>query len=366
MYGCRGWTMHHNTDAFGDTAPQDICISATYWMMGSAWLCTHFWTHYEYTGDCEFLKKIFPVMLEAALFYLDFLVEKDGVLVMCPSVSPENTYRLPNGQKGAVSYGVTMDNQILRDLFSQCIKAGEILEGTDFSAHLKEMGVMENCGEFIDKIVDACGKLSPTQIGSDGRIKEWMEEYEECEPGHRHISHLYGLYPSRQISVDKTPELAEAAKKTLEMRLRLGGGHTGWSRAWIINFYARLHDGESAYHNIELMLEQSTYSNLFDRHPPFQIDGNFGVVSGIAEMLLQSDEESVRLLPALPEAWKDGSVKGLRIAGGGSVSMEWKDGHLDRCVIEAGNPMKRVIRYGDIADKIMLASGKTEWNPVRC
>lgn len=132
---------------------------------------------------------------------------------MCPSVSPENIYRLPNGQKGAVSYGVTMDNQILRDLFSQCIKAGEILEGTDFSAHLKEMGVMENCGEFIDKIVDACGKLSPTQIGSDGRIKEWMEEYEECEPGHRHISHLYGLYPSRQISVDKTPELAEAAKR---------------------------------------------------------------------------------------------------------------------------------------------------------
>lgn len=366
MYGCRGWTMHHNTDAFGDTAPQDICISATYWMMGPAWLCTHFWTHYEYTGDREFLKKIFPVMLEAALFYLDFLVEKDGVLMMCPSVSPENTYRLPNGQKGAVSYGVTMDNQILRDLFSQCIKAGEILEGTDFSAHLKEMGVMENCGEFIDKIVDACGKLSPTQIGSDGRIKEWMEEYEECEPGHRHISHLYGLYPSRQISVDKTPELAEAAKKTLEMRLRLGGGHTGWSRAWIINFYARLHDGEAAYRNIELMLEQSTYSNLFDRHPPFQIDGNFGVVSGIVEMLLQSDEESVRLLPALPGAWKDGSVKGLRIAGGGSVSMEWKDGHLDRCVIEAGNPMKRVIRYGDIADEIMLASGKTEWNPVRC
>lgn len=358
MYGCRGWTMHHNTDAFGDTAPQDICISATYWVMGSAWLCTHFWTHYEYTCDREFLREIFPVMLEAALFYLDFMVEKNGVLVVCPSVSPENTYRMPNGQKGAISYGVTMDNQILRDLFSQCVKAGKILEELDFSMQLKEMGVTESCEELIGEIATACDKLSPTQIGSDGRIQEWIEEYEECEPGHRHISHLYGLYPSRQISVDKTPELAKAAKKTLETRLRLGGGHTGWSRAWIINFYARLHDGEEAYHNIELMLEKSTYSNLFDRHPPFQIDGNFGVVSGIAEMLLQSDEEAVRLLPALPKAWKDGSVKGLRIVGGGSISMEWKDGCLSSCVIEAKYPMKCVIRYGDTTDEIVLEAGE--------
>lgn len=358
MYGCRGWVLHHNTDAFGDTDPQDICISSTYWVMGAAWLCTHYWTHYEYTCDQKFLQRVFPVMLEAALFFLDFMVEKDGFWVVCPTVSPENTYRLPNGQSGAVSYGVTMDNQILRDLFTQCQKAGALLKETDFSEQLKEMGVTESMEELLRKIATASGRLAPTRIGGDGRIMEWLEEYEECEPGHRHISHLYGLYPSRQISFDRTPALAGAAEKTLETRLRLGGGHTGWSRAWIINFYARLHDGNEAYRNIELMLEKSTYPNLFDKHPPFQIDGNFGVVSGIAEMLLQSDEDSIRLLPALPRAWRDGRAEGLRVVGGGSVSMEWKDGRLCCCKIEGKCPMKRIVRYGATAKEAVIEPGK--------
>ncbi|WP_026528177.1 glycoside hydrolase family 95 protein [Butyrivibrio sp. VCD2006] len=358
MYGCRGWVMHHNTDAFGDTNPQDICITASYWVMGAAWMCTHYWAHYEYTCDKEFLKKVFPVMLEAALFFLDFMVEKDGFLVVCPTVSPENSYRLPNGHKGAVSYGVTMDNQILRDLFSQCIRAGEILKETDFSKQLSEMEYSKSLQDLLGEIKEACDRLAPTRVGSDGRIMEWLEEYEECEPGHRHMSHLYGLFPSRQISFDKTPLLAGAARKTLEARLRSGGGHTGWSRAWIINFYARLHDGDEAYHNIEQMLDISTYTNLFDKHPPFQIDGNFGVVSGIAEMLLQSDEDTICLLPALPTAWKDGRVEGLRVVGGGTVSMEWKDGHLCYCQLDATNPMKRIMRYGNTSKEVVLEAGK--------
>ncbi len=354
MYGCRGWTVHHNTDAFGDTAPQDICGTSTYWAMGAAWLCTHFWKHYEYTQDRKSLEEAFPVMLEAAVFYLDFLVEKDGFLVTCPTVSPENSYRLPNGQRGAVSYGVTMDNQLLRDLFSQCLMAAEVLQDVDYTECIRNMGVESDGNELLRDIENALHRLAPTRIGHDGRIMEWIEDYEECDQGHRHISHLYGLFPSGQISVDKTPELAQAASKTLETRLRMGGGHTGWSRAWIINMYARLWDGEKAWQNIEAMLELSTYPNLFDKHPPFQIDGNFGVVSGIAEMLLQSDRDTIVLLPALPEAWKDGSVDGLRINGGGSISMEWKDGILHRCVLEADYPIKRIVRYGNVSDEVLL------------
>mgnify|MGYP002510334370 CR=1 FL=1 len=341
MYGCGGFMCHHNTDIHGDTATQDHWIPGSYWVMGAAWLCTHQWMHYQYTLDQEFLKESFPIMREAAQFFLDFLVEHDGYLVTCPSVSPENTFILPNGEKGANIYGVTMDNQILRDLFSQCIEAAKILGVED---------------EMNERIKAAREKLIPTRIGKHGAIMEWPEDYEELEPGHRHISHLYGLHPSCQITVDGTPELAKAARVTLERRLSAGGGHTGWSRAWITNHYARLWDGEKAYESIEKLFASSTYPNLFDKHPPFQIDGNFGITAAIAEMLVQSSTEKIHLLPALPAAWGTGFVKGLCVKNAGEVDIYWKNGVLNKCTVRSRKGMVMDLKYGE-------TSVSFKWNP---
>lgn len=332
MYGCNGFVAHHNTNHLGDTAVQDIWIPGSFWVLGAAWLCTHQWTHYLYTNDIEFLKESFPIMRESAEFFLDFLVESDGYLVTCPSVSPENTYILPNGEKGANTSGCTMDNQIIRDLFDQCIKAAKVLGIED---------------ELNERIKSAKERLIPTRIGSKGTILEWRDEYEELDPGHRHISHLYGLFPSNQINVTKTPELAKAARKTLESRLKSGGGHTGWSRAWIINHYAKLRDGNEAYENFRKLLEISTYPNMFDKHPPFQIDGNFGATAAIANMLLFSDEDEIVLLPALPDSWKNGYVKGLRAVGNVVVDVFWKDGKLAKYKITALSDISKTVRYGE-------------------
>ena len=362
MYGCRGFMCHHNTDINGDTATQDLWIPGSYWVMGAAWLCTHQWTHFEYTQDVSFLQKQFPIMCEAALFFLDFLVEKDGYLVTCPSVSPENTYVLPSGEKGANGYGVTMDNQILRDLFGQCMKGFAVLQKEDALSEevLKKLSEAEitDVAEFIKQVEKACSGLKPTQIGSDGRILEWQEEYEEWEPGHRHISHLYGMHPSEQITMDDTPELAAAARKTLEYRLSHGGGHTGWSRAWIINHYAKLWDGETAYENIEQLFGHSTYPNLFDKHPPFQIDGNFGATAAMAEMLLQSTMQRVVLLPALPKAWESGSMKGIRMKGNAEADISWEQGQLKQCVIRAEFALDTKVRYRDKVINLQLAAGE--------
>ena len=362
MYGCRGFMCHHNTDINGDTVTQDLWIPGSYWVMGAAWLCTHQWTHFEYTQDVEFLKKQFPIMCEAALFFLDFLVEKDGYLVTCPSVSPENTYVLPSGEKGANGYGVTMDNQILRDLFGQCIKSFKILAETgelteNVKNKLSEAEIADVEG-FIKQVELACSKLKPTQIGSDGRILEWQEEYEEWEPGHRHVSHLYGMHPSEQITMDGTPQLAQAARKTLEYRLSHGGGHTGWSRAWIINHYAKLWDGETAYYNIEQLFAHSTYPNMFDKHPPFQIDGNFGATAAMAEMLLQSGSERLVLLPALPSAWKSGQMKGIRVKGNAEADITWVQGELAECVVKAESALKTKVRYKDKVIDLQLTAGE--------
>ncbi|MBQ8634062.1 MAG: glycoside hydrolase family 95 protein [Lachnospiraceae bacterium] len=322
MYGCRGFVAHHNTDIWGDTAPQDLWIPGTYWVMGAAWLCTHQWTHYVYTQDKEFLQEAFPIMREAALFFLDFMIEHEGYLVTCPSVSPENTFILPSGERGCNSAGVTMDNQILRDLFTQCIEAAKILGVDD---------------ELNEKIKYQLSRLRPTQIASNGTLMEWDKEYEEAEPGHRHISHLFGLYPSNQITLEETPELTAAAEKTLERRLSMGGGHTGWSCAWIINLYARLQKGDKVYDTLKKLFSNSTLSNLFDNHPPFQIDGNFGATAAIVEMLIQARNGKVFLLPALPKQWPNGRIEGVRLPGNAEAALAWNDGKVTEFVVTTSN-----------------------------
>lgn len=352
LYGCRGFCAHHNTNLWANTDPEGIMDASPFWVMGGAWLSLHMYEHFLYTGDFEFLhKRALPVMREALLFFEDYLYKmEDGTLVTGPSVSPENTYLSSIGQKGALCMGPAMDIQILRQLCKSYLVGVSLLD--------------EEYRDISDeqKIKDMLSKLPDNKISSDGRVLEWQEEYEETEKGHRHISHMYALHPGNEIT-EETPKLFEAAKKTIEARLSCGGGHTGWSRAWIACFFARLKMGDKVFENINGLLMKSIKNNLYDTHPPFQIDGNFGIAEAMIEAIVQSHCSYIEVLPALPKEWQCGKLEGVRlrsipkiieegiykgVAGSPlTADIYWNDGKLAKFIVVADKSCTVDFKYAD-------------------
>jgi alpha-L-fucosidase 2 len=331
---------------WGYTAPGEIAG----WGMhtgGGAWIATHIAEHYAFTRDKAFLQKMYPVLKGSVEFYTGWLVEnpETGKLVSGPAVSPENTFIAPDGSQSQISMGPAHDQEVIWQLF------------TDFLFASEELGITDS---FVEKVRSDRDKLAGPQVGADGRLMEWAEEFKEVEPGHRHISHLFALHPGSQINMEHTPELAMAAKKSLDFRIANGGGHTGWSAAWLINQYARLHEAEQACKNLYTVLSKSTSPNLFGQHPPFQIDANFGATAGIAEMLIQSHEGSINLLPALPAQWHTGSVCGLKARGGYEIDIKWENGELVSAKIYSNYANNVKVKYKNKEKIISLkAHGKT-------
>lgn len=360
FYGVNGWTACHNSDIWAMSNPVGDFGTGdpnwANWNMAGTWLSTHLWEHYQFTGDTKFLKdEAYDLMKGAAQFCLEWMVEdKNGQLITSPSTSPENKFITPNGYQGSTLYGGTADLAMIRECFIQTISASKILN-TDI--------------EFRNKLEQALKKLHPYQIGKKGNLQEWYYDWEDVEPQHRHQSHLFGLFPGNHITSATTPELANACRKTLEIK---GDETTGWSKGWRINLWARLLDGNHAYKMYRELLKYvepdgvktdyarggGTYPNLFDAHPPFQIDGNFGGAAAIAEMLVQSTENEIRLLPAIPDAWDSGSVKGICARGGFEVSMEWKNKSVKKLRVLAKNSGKTTLYFGSEKKEINLKKGQ--------
>lgn len=319
-FGCRGFTVNHNVDIWRQTTPVSGIARHAVWPMAGGWLCRHLWEHYLFTGDMAFLReRAYPVMKKAALFFCDWLYEDgEGHLVTCPSTTPENEFLTADGPVG-VSIATTMDMSIIRELFGYTAQAADTL-GID--------------APFAGELRQKEARLLPYQIGRYGQIMEWYKDFDELWPGHRHLSPLYGLYPGDRITPTQTPELAAACRATLERRAANDVERTGWTAAWLTCLYARLGDGDRAGEFVDVLLRESLSANLFDIYPPFQIDANLGIVAGMAEMLLQSHEGHIELLPALPAAWPEGCVTGLCARGGYRVDIRWSGGKLTACRVQ--------------------------------
>ncbi len=323
MYGIEGFVAHHNTDLWGDTAPQDDFLPATYWPFGGAWLANHIMMHFFYHQNTVFLDKYFVVVEEAVRFLLGFLIElPNGELVTNPSVSPENSFFTEEGVMAFVSYGATMDNQLIWELFTNYLSGCRALRR----------------GDLVEEVNQSLLKLPKHRIGKYGQLMEWYHDYEEAEPGHRHISHLYGVFPGHRLR-EETAEVKDAAKKTLMRRLENGGGHTGWSAAWLINLWAHFYDGEACLQTMNKQLSESVLPNLLDNHPPFQIDGNFGFTSGVIEALVFYYNERLDLLPALPKAWNQGKLLGVCLPNQTTISIQWEDSILKKVDITGDLPL---------------------------
>jgi alpha-L-fucosidase 2 len=351
-YGARGWTAHHNADAWCWTAPVDGNPKWSNWPMAGVWLCRHLWDHYAFTGDREYLQDVWPTLKGAAEFCLDWLIElPDGTLGTAPSTSPENEFIAADGRPASVTTSATMDLALISDLFDRCLQAATAL------------GIVE---PLLDDLAAARNRIPGPAIGGQGQLREWLADLAEAEPQHRHTSHLVGLHPGDQITPDGTPELAAAAARTLELR---GDKSTGWSLAWRISLWARLRNGDAAHHLVRELLTPAggsgtdyigdgsgLYPNLFCAHPPFQIDGNFGATAGIAEMLLQSHTGELEFFPALPAAWPEGKITGLRARGGVGVDLQWSPAGAS-AVLTADRDTTVVLRHGDRREEVSLTAG---------